>query len=65
LAGIKGVVSTRFGIWLYVPCGWKKERLEVIRRRHEEYHATLLYEIDWLAESLPETAKHFLRQRLV
>ena len=32
----------------------KEERLEVIRRRDEEYHAKLLYEIDWLAESLPE-----------
>ena len=32
----------------------KEERLGVIRRRDEEYHAKLLYEIDWLAESLPE-----------
>jgi DNA transposition AAA+ family ATPase len=32
----------------------KEERLEVIRRRDEEHHAKLLYEIDWLAESLPE-----------
>ena len=32
----------------------KEERLKVIRRRDEEYHAKLLYEIDWLAESLPE-----------
>ncbi len=32
----------------------KEERLKVIRRRDDEYHAKLLYEIDWLAESLPE-----------
>jgi DNA transposition AAA+ family ATPase len=32
----------------------KEERLEVLRRRDEEHHAKLLYEIDWLAESLPE-----------
>jgi hypothetical protein len=52
---ISGVVGTRFGIWLYVPCGWKKKSVwKFIRRRDEEYHAKLLYEIDWLAESLPE-----------
>jgi DNA transposition AAA+ family ATPase len=32
----------------------KEERLESIRRRDEEHHATLLYKHDWLAEPFPE-----------
>jgi len=32
----------------------KEEKLESIQRRDEEYHATLLYEHDWLADTLPE-----------
>jgi AAA domain len=32
----------------------KEERLESIRQRNEEHHATLLYKHDWLSEPFPE-----------
>jgi hypothetical protein len=31
-----------------------EQKLESIQRRDEEYHATVLYEHDWLATTLPE-----------